>query len=882
MKKILAILLCSVTLAALCVFVGSAGAVSDDPADSYVVQTAEYEDRDISLWFDHSFRKNFTSDKTPTGMDTYTVYMAKNEIESAQFLLYSNTDKLKMTADITEFTDANGNTVPAEIYYEMYVTTSNVNRGNIIGGASANPIIRNGETPDPIAPLDNVKTFKLNGGKSQAFLIRLKSAEDTVSGWYSAQLNIRDSEGRQVKTATVYAYVWDFALPEETTFQSSFFLTNDVSYGGTYADFYDYFLENRLNPMDIPGELTPDNPYLLNPRVNSVRVTSHGGGYGGYYADTEYDCQYYGAIYHEMENSDIWDQVKDKFYFYSADEPVCGLTWMPWTGWDIDRTKTMSYMINNVWPDARYVVPHHENTPYPDAYYTRPLSSYEDWQKRDANQELINTGCSSVWCPMTYAFVPNTMINLYGGNIRNMNGFISGVYYPGGANNAFTSAAYNWDTIYGDFYDRVMSDIILKNEAGHDNFQLWEYGCGDNTGYTYCNHLIENTGLQTKLLFWQAFQNDVTGYLYYGTNNWHEYHADPDRTVTGAKTTCTWYNNSNGSVYGNGHLFYGPIMGRIAGVKVIGTVRVEYLRDSVEEYEMLTMLSEYKNRDRAKEIVSQVTKNNVKYLSLNNFSTAGWASDMDAYDIMAAVRKGLGDELEAAAAAGKCDHVWGNGTVTAAATCLKMGTEKFTCTLCGETKTEKTPTLHSIGDCFVKTGGSAATCTAEGNEKFTCTICGYSKGVNTLPHHSDMDCFVYVEKNETGHSVICGVCGEVLDTESHTVYPVRTRPTCTEPGITEEKCIRCGMVLESYDPEEALGHNFENGACTLCGEADPSVITVIPGDVDGDGKITAKDVNVMKKIITGAHEYSDAADLNFDGKVTVSDINALKKIIVGA
>ncbi len=882
MKKLIAILLCTATLVLLCIFVGTAEATSDDPADSYVVQTAEYEDPGISLWFDHSFRKNYTSDKTPTGMDTYTVYMAKNEIESAQFVLYSAVDKVKMTADVTDFTDGHGNTVPAEIYYEMYVTTSNVNRGNILGGYSSNPIIRNGEVPDPVAPLDNVKTFKLNAGKSQAFLIRLKSSENTVSGWYSAQLNIRNEQGRQVKTATVYAYVWDFVIPEETTFQSSFFLKNDVSYGGTYQDFYDYFLENRLCAMDIPGELTPENPYLLNPRVNSVRVTSHGGGYGGYYMDTEYDCQYYDDIYYEMHNSDIWDTVKDKFYFYTSDEPVCGLTWMPWTGWDIDRTKYIGYMVKNAWPEPRLVVPHHENTPYPDGYYTRQLSSYADWQKKDANQEMIDSGCATVWCPMTYAFVPQTMIRLYGGNVRNMNGFISGVYYPGGANYAFTSASYNWDTLYGEFYDRIMSEIILKTEAGHENYQMWEYGCGDNTGYSYCNHLIENTGLQTKLMFWQAFQNDVTGYLYYGTNNWHEYGADPDRTVTGAKTTCTWYDNSTGSVYGNGQLFYGPMMGRIAGVKVIGSVRVEYLRDSVEEYEMLTMLSEIKNRDRAKAIVSQVTKNNVKYLSLSNFSTSAWPSGMDEYDIMAAVRKGLGDELEDAVAAGICDHRWDEGTVSAASTCLKMGTKTFTCTLCGEVKTEKIPTLHSVGSTFVKTGGSAATCTSEGNEKYTCTICGYSKGVSTLPHHSDMDLFVYVEKNDTAHSVVCGVCGTVLDIEPHTVFPVRTRPTCTEDGITEEKCVRCGMMFQSYDPVEALGHSYENSVCTVCGEPDPMAVTTIPGDVDGDGKVNAKDANLMKQMILGTADTETSADMNGDGKVNSVDLNILKILVIGA
>ena len=66
--------------ALLCFALSSeAGNVSEDPADSYVKETAEHEDSTLSLWFEHSFKKVFTSDTAPSGMDTYSVYMAKNE-----------------------------------------------------------------------------------------------------------------------------------------------------------------------------------------------------------------------------------------------------------------------------------------------------------------------------------------------------------------------------------------------------------------------------------------------------------------------------------------------------------------------------------------------------------------------------------------------------------------------------------------------------------------------------------------------------------------------------------------------------------------------------------------------------------------------------------
>ena len=108
-------LICAVILVALAVGAFSAAAVTDDPQDSYQKQEAEYEDSRIDLWFEHSFKKVMTHDVTPSGMDTYSVYMAKNEIENAQFVLYSDETISDLYASVTSFKDANGNEIPAEV-----------------------------------------------------------------------------------------------------------------------------------------------------------------------------------------------------------------------------------------------------------------------------------------------------------------------------------------------------------------------------------------------------------------------------------------------------------------------------------------------------------------------------------------------------------------------------------------------------------------------------------------------------------------------------------------------------------------------------------------------------------------------------------------------
>ncbi len=913
-KRLLEVLTVAVLLCVLLVGVFSASAVSDDPADSYVKQNAANEDSSLSMWFDHSFRKTFTSDVTSTGKETYSIYMAKNEIESAQVVLYSATDRTGMNIEVTDFTDGNGNTVPAELYYEMYVTTSKLNSAYVLGATANDTIIRSGETPDPVLPYSALgtkskpATFKLNAGKSQAFLIRATSAEDTPAGWYSAQLNVYDSNGNQVKTATVYLHVWDFVISDETALQTAFFMGNNTSYGGSYQAFYDYFLENRLNAMDVPGgKITSSNPYLTNPRVTAVRMSTTGLGSvsGSTYMDGTNQYGQYLPMYYDLSASPNWDEFKDKLYFYTVDEPTSEeqhdairLSQPNFTGVTIDNVKSASAYLSRFWPDANTVVPYHEDHPYPYYRYPNNPATYSYGERRDATEELLITGSVTTWCPQIYAFTPKyelDAVNYIGGEdtyIRELGCTISGIYCAGPkGTTVFGSPYVDWTEQFGEFHDRVMSHQIVENAKG-GNYKLWAYSAGWNKGYTYCNHLIENTGLQTKLLFWQLFQNDVTGYLYYGTNNWDEYKTGHDSTTTGAKSTCTWFVNRHDygtgySIFGNGTLFYGKNMARVSAVDVVGTLRIEILRDGVEEYQMLKMLSDMKGNNAAKDVVSEVSANVVNYLSLNNFSTSAWGN-MDDYDIMETVRRNLGAAVEEASA-DVCEHNWDDGVETKAATCKVMGETTYTCTECGAVKTEYIPARHSIQENFTEIGGTPATCTENGNIVYRCNFCDYEKSVDIIAFHNDEFSWAYEMKSDSAHVIKCSVCGTTLvSSEAHDMRHENREPTCTEAGVERDYCRVCDYEANVIEGDPATGHNYVDGVCTACGEPDPSynpeppAPEFIPGDLDGDNKVTAKDINLMKKMMTGVVAYVDAADLNGDNKLTVADVNQLKKIVTGS
>ena len=59
----------------------------------------------------------------------------------------------------------------------------------------------------------------------------------------------------------------------------------------------------------------------------------------------------------------------------------------------------------------------------------------------------------------------------------------------------------------------------------------------------------------------------------------------------------------------------------------------------------------------------------------------------------------------------------------------------------------------------------------------------------------------------------------------------------------------------------------------------------IKGDANGDCKLTAKDVSLMKRLIAGSITNTDVfytnCDLNCDGKINARDISAMKRLVAG-
>ena len=160
-------------------------------------------------------------------------------------------------------------------------------------------------------------------------------------------------------------------------------------------------------------------------------------------------------------------------------------------------------------------------------------------------------------------------------------------------------------------------------------------------------------------------------------------------------------------------------------------------------------------------------------------------------------------------------HSYDKGVVTVAATCTATGLMTYTCTACGNTKTEPIPALGH-------TPGAEATCTTAQ----TCTVCKAQMAPALGHDHqvvSSIDATCTVDGYKTYKCTRCeDTYKETIEATGHNYEAVVTPPTCTERGYTTHTCSVCGdSYVDSY--VDATGHTeveipAEDATCTENGK----------------------------------------------------------------
>ena len=224
----------------------------------------------------------------------------------------------------------------------------------------------------------------------------------------------------------------------------------------------------------------------------------------------------------------------------------------------------------------------------------------------------------------------------------------------------------------------------------------------------------------------------------------------------------------------------------------------------------------------------------------------------------------------------RCEHHWDQGEIITEATCTEEGEKKFTCSICGDKKTEKiSATGHQhteirnkkeatcketgySGDTWCKDCGkkilsgqtiaktenhswdagkvtTKATCTEEGEKTFTCSICGDEKTekVSATGHqHTEIRNKKESTCKEEGYSgdTWCKDCGKkilsgqaIAKTEDHSWNQgeITKEPTCKEEGEKTFTCTICGNTktekVSTTDHQHMEIRNQKNPTCKEAG-----------------------------------------------------------------
>ena len=194
-------------------------------------------------------------------------------------------------------------------------------------------------------------------------------------------------------------------------------------------------------------------------------------------------------------------------------------------------------------------------------------------------------------------------------------------------------------------------------------------------------------------------------------------------------------------------------------------------------------------------------------------------------------------------------HVFGEWTVTKAATCTEAGVSTRTCTVCGAEETLTVPALgHKFGEWTVT---KAATCTETGVSTRTCTVCGEAKETKDIPALGHKFGEWTVTKaatcTETGVSTrTCTVCGEAKETKD---IPALGHKAGTVYAMDKDShwltCTVCGAVLTKES------HTYVQGVQCVCGLMKTSDSTVKKVDVKADVSSTVADnekLNTPEKV----------------------------------
>lgn len=398
------------------------------------------------------------------------------------------------------------------------------------------------EYPDPIAPSDG--TVRLSKNETRTMLVNFTTSAETKAGTYEYTAELKNNKKEVLHTYTFTVVVYDITYPEAPTLDTAVGLSlraiayqNGLTNDPTY-DVPEDKLEEARELLILYYEYMLEHkatPIELPYDILDPRADKYMSDprVTGFCVPSGVDDETLAAIYAKLKTNPEW---LAKAYIYPVDEPTNSA--------HIDQMIAQAERFSRICPDIRNATSFFVNVNY---------NSEKD--QLQVMGEFLDIFCCK---PSNWD--------------RNKLGWGFGIAdHP----------------TLGTFAERMYGYQAQGKE-------LWSYVCWEPRD-PYCNLLLNERGLNHRVLFWQQYALGTTGFLYWSAN-WWDYVRDP------WLTTKFWL---DASVHGDGILLY---PGNKVGLEgPAGSLRFEALRDGVEDYELLHMAGELLGNDWVQNHIKKVS-----------------------------------------------------------------------------------------------------------------------------------------------------------------------------------------------------------------------------------------------------------------------------------
>lgn len=508
---------------------------------------------------------------------TYRLSMARNESESCLLSLRSDDALNNITVDVSS-----NDGFKVELFRERTVEIDRDALENPpFGKEPENYVAVRVNQPDPLVPFGEGEC--IGDGETLNILIRFTTLM-AEAGEYTFTITLSSDERKNI-TYTVTVKVWGFAYPEERTVETSVGLSYEA-----LARLYGYIDKNKhVAPPSYPesakGTVVPAEAV---PYVDELYVQ-----YYDYMLDNRI-CSYYLPY-------DVLDDRADK---YMSDPRVT--TFRVFDGYsDEDLIRVAEkFKDHPEWRRKAYFYPLDE-----------PLKK-EDFERLFSMVERIKRLCPGIRCLSPFfrdiPLLPDkdsleVMLENLGHMVPKICCFNDDfIYRHPGLNRAALEP----------FQTR------LERARDEKGIKYWQYVCWE-PGKPYVNLYLNEPGLDHRLLFWMQHKVGANGFLYWRSNFWA--YVDPFEDMATVPML-------NRHVFGDGSLVYN---GNHIGIDgPCGSIRLEAVRDGLEDCEMLNMADAVLGRDWVISKIETIVKSVTEYT--------------DSVELFTAVRNEIGDALEQA------------------------------------------------------------------------------------------------------------------------------------------------------------------------------------------------------------------------------------------